>query len=263
MRLVAVVFAGVSMLLLLPPPRRRPDTRLPRLSAHLAQPGPALAGTVPVVLATLLVLVDGTRLALALVLLGCALAAGVLVRRGREARAAVLRQALVVAVCESLVGELRAGQPPVTGLEHCLDVWPDFEPVVAAARLSADVPSALRRLARRRGAEGLREIASAWQVSERSGAGLATALSQVAATARGRQDTRRLVQGELASAQATARLVAGLPVVSLAMSAGIGGNPWHFLFGTPVGVACLGGGALFAFAGLLWIDSIARRVLRS
>ena len=63
MRLVAVVLAGLSMLLLLPPPRRRPDTRLPRLSARLAQPGPALAGTVPVVLATLLVLVDGTRLA--------------------------------------------------------------------------------------------------------------------------------------------------------------------------------------------------------
>ena len=181
---------------------------------------------------------------------------------GRPAVAAA-RQALVVEVCESLVGELRAGQPLVASLEHCLDVWPDFEPVVGAARLSADVPDALRRLAGRPGAEGLREIASAWQVSERSGAGLATALSQVARTARGRQGTRRLVQGELASAQATARLVAGLPVVSLAMSAGIGGDPWHFLLGTAVGVGCLGAGALFAFAGLLWIDRIARSVLRS
>ena len=187
-----------------------------------------------------------------------------LVRRGRAAKAAVARQALVVEVCEALVGELRAGQPPVAGLEHCLDVWPDFEPVVG--RGPARPPTCRPRCGGWpvvRGAEGLREIASAWQVSERSGAGLATALAQVAATARGRQDTRRLVQGELASAQATARLVAVLPVASLAMSAGIGGNPWHFLLGTPVGVACLGGGALFAFAGLLWIDRIARRVLRA
>jgi len=70
------------------------------------------------------------------------------------------------------------------------------------------------------------------------------------------------VEGELASAQATARLVAGLPLASLAMSAGIGADPWRFLLATPVGVACLGIGALFAFAGLLWIDRIASSVLR-
>ncbi len=211
----------------------------------------------------LVVLVDGTRLLLALVLVGMLLAVGVLVRRGRVTAAAAGRQALVVEVCEALVGELRAGQPPVAGLEHCLEIWPDLEPVVAAARLSADVPEALRRLASRPGAEGLREVASAWQVSERSGAALAAALSQVALTARGRQSTRHLVRGELASAQATARLVAGLPLLSLAMSAGIGGDPWHFLLGTPLGVGCLGGGALCAFVGLLWIDRIARAVLRT
>ena len=264
MSLAAVLLTGLCVLLLLPPPRRsavaggRPSVR-----SRLARPGPVQAVAVAALVAVLLVLVDGTRLMLALVLVGCCFAAGVLVRRSRAAEVAAVRQALVVEVCESLVGELRAGRPLVASLEDCLEVWPDFEPVVAAARLSADVPQALRRLAGRPGAEGLREVASAWQVAQRSGAGLATALSQVARTARGRQDTRRLVQGELASSQATARLVAGLPLVSLAMSAGIGGNPWHFLFGTPLGVACLGVGALFAFAGLLWIDLIARTVLRS
>jgi tight adherence protein B len=215
------------------------------------------------VAATLLVLADGTRLALGLVSLGAVGGAGLLVRRGRAARVATVRQAVVVDVCEALVGELRAGQPLTASLEHCRELWPDLEPVVAAARLGADVPASLRRLAAVRGAEGLAEVASAWQVSERSGAGLATALGQVALTARERQGTRRLVQGELASAQATARLVAVLPIASLAMSSGIGGHPWHFLLGTPVGVACLGLGALFAFAGLLWIDRIAATVLRA
>ena len=100
-------------------------------------------------------------------------------------------------------------------------------------------------------------------MSERTGSGLATSLSQVATTSRARQSTRRVVQGELASAQATARLVAVLPVASLAMSAGIGADPWHFLFETPAGVACLGLGVAFAFAGLAWIDRIAVAVLRA
>jgi tight adherence protein B len=208
-----------------------------------------------------LLVLDGTRLALALILLGCTAGAARLVRRSRLAAAAELRQSAVVEVCEALVGELRAGQPPVTALEHCVEVWPAFDPVAGAARLGADVPAALRRLAALPGAEGLREVAAAWQVSEHSGAGLATALGQVAGTARTRQATRHLVAGELASAQATARLVALLPVASLAMSAGIGGDPWHFLLGTPVGLACLGCGAAFALTGLWWIDRIAVGVL--
>jgi tight adherence protein B len=208
-------------------------------------------------------LVGGRRLALALILMGAAGATTLLVRRARRARAADLRRAQVVEVCEALVGELRAGQPFVAALQHCRETWPDLEPVVAAARLDADVPAALRRQAERPGAEGLREVASAWQVSRRTGSGLAAALGQVADTARARQGTQALVRGELASAQATARLVALLPIASLAMSAGVGGDPWQFLLGTPAGLVCLGLGCAFGFTGLLWIDHIAARVLRT
>lgn len=261
MTAIAILLAGTAVVLMLPVPPIRPGAppgghaRLPSSSGLTI----VLAG----VAGALVVLLDGTRLLLAMVVLGGASATGLLVRRARAAKVAEVRQALVVDVCEALVGELRAGRPLMASLEHCLDLWPDFEPVVAAGRLGADVPAALRRLATLRGAEGLAEIASAWQVSQRSGAGLAAALSHVALTARERQGTRRLVRGELASAQATARLVAVLPVASLAMSAGVGGDPWDFLFGTPVGVVCLGLGGLFAFAGLLWIDRIAATVLRA
>lgn len=261
--LVAAGAAASACWLLVPsPPGGRAGGRA-ALAGAVLRPGPATTVAVAGVVGVLLVVLDGTRLALGLVLLGGAAAGSLLVRRARAAKRAAARRSAVVEVCEALVGELRAGQPFLASLEHCVDLWSELAPVVAAARLGADVPAALRRLARAPGAEGLAELASACQVSERSGAGLTTALAQVARTARARQATRLLVQGELASAQATARLVAVLPVASLAMSAGIGGDPWHFLLGTPVGLACLAGGLLCAFAGLLWIDRIAAGVLRS
>jgi tight adherence protein B len=258
----AAVLAALAAMLLVPPPagplvaavrgrRRRLGTGRLALTVVCGTAG------------LLLVTIQGLRLALAVVALSAVAGTAGLVHRARAARAAEQRRRHVVDVAEALVGELRAGQPVITGLEHCVEIWTELDSVVSTARLGADVPAALRRLARLPGAEGLRDVAAAWQVSERSGTGLATAMAQVAETARSQQATRHLVQGELASAQATARLVALLPVASLAMSAGIGGDPWHFLFGTAVGVACLGAGLLLAFAGLLWIDRIAAGVLRA
>jgi tight adherence protein B len=262
MTLLASLATALAVQLLLAPPRAGPRSPQGQDGAPWIRGRPWLAATFVGIGAALLVALDGVRLSLGFIVLGCGGGVVTLVRRARSARAAETHRALVVEVCEALVGELRAGQPLVTSLEHCAEVWPAFESVAAASRLGADVPSALRQLARTRGAGGLREIASAWQVAERSGAGLAAALSQVATTARERQGTSHLVKGELASAQATARLVVLLPFASLAMSAGIGGHPWHFLLATPAGLGCLGTGALLTWTGLLWIDRIADSVLR-
>jgi tight adherence protein B len=84
----------------------------------------------------------------------------------------------------------------------------------------------------------------------------------VVASARARQLAGHLVRGELSSARATARVVALLPVGTLAMSAGIGGDPWSFLFRHPAGVACLAAGVGLVFAGLAWIDRMAATVDR-
>jgi tight adherence protein B len=189
-------------------------------------------------------------------------------RDGRTWAPAVLRlghrretaadQAAVLEVCDLLAAELAAGRPPGAALAAAAERWPPLVAAVEAARLGADVPDALRRLAgERRGAADLDRVAGAWQVAERSGHGLAAALERTADGLRARRRTRRMVDSELASARATARLVACLPLAVLLMGSGAGSDPWSFLLATPVGWLCLGGGLGLVGLGLWWIERLA------
>lgn len=258
---LAVLLAAASAGLLAGRPRRPlSGSARPRLRERAR--GRPLAVVAAGATATLPLWLEGRRLALVLVAVGAALGLSTMVGRGRAARAAERRRAAVVEVAEALAGELRAGQPPQAALERSVDVWPELEPVAAAGRLGADVAAALRRVAGQPGADGLAEVASAWLVSGDSGAALSVALEHVAATARTRQATRHVVAAELASARATARLVALLPLAVLAMASGVGGRPWGFLLDTPAGIACLAGGVVLVLTGLWWIDRIAAAVQR-
>lgn len=214
-------------------------------------------GMVAVCAGGVVVLLDGTTLALGLIAVAASAAGWRTLLRSRRRRAATETAERVVEVCEVLSGELRAGQPPQVALTRCVEVWPALEPAATAARLGADVPDSLRRLAALPGASGLEEVAAAWQVSQRSGGTMAQALARVADAARRRRATQQLVTSELASAQATARLVALLPFVVLAMGSGLGGDPWGFLLTTPGGLVCLAAGLALALVGLSWIERIA------
>lgn len=210
-----------------------------------------------VLVGSLAVLVEGTTLALGSIVVCSLVGADRMARRARERRAAQQRAECVLQVCEALAGELRAGRPPLRALREGVAAWPAFDPVATAGDLGADVPRALRQLATLPGASGLADVASAWQVSERSGGTMAAALSRVADSVRRRRATQQLVMSELASAQATARLVAVLPVAVLVMGAGLGSDPWHFLLTTTFGLVCLSSGLVLTYVGLAWIDRIA------
>lgn len=236
---------------------REASAARPRVRRALVTAGVAAGAAL-----TVLVLRDPVKL-------GWVVAAGVVGTAGgyawHQRRAARREQEgarQVLAACDSLVADLAAGSPVVTALGEAARACPGLVPVAHGADLGGDVASALREASRAPGSHDLRLVAAGWEVAARSGSGLAYSLGHVAEALRMRASSRRVVEAELASARATARLMAGLPVLTWLLGWGTGAHPWVFLFTTGPGVVCLSGGLLLAAVGVSWIDAIARRVER-
>ncbi|WP_395656605.1 type II secretion system F family protein [Nocardioides sp.] len=249
MTTVAATCTALALLLALPPRPRLGTTHRVRLLPLVAPGVVAVALVVP------------RQGALVLVLAAAAAGGLALWRRRRRRREAARVASRVLETCELVAGELASGRPPGAALDRAAIAWPVLAPVAEAFRVGADVPDALRSLGGRvEGAADLRVVAAAWQVAHRTGQGLAVTVDRVAAGLRSAAATRRIVEGELASARATARLVAVLPVLALLMGSGAGGDPWGFLLRTPAGLVCLAAGLGFGLAGLWWIEAIAAEV---
>lgn len=257
MTLLAVALVAVATTLAIPAPTQLPgapsiDRAVPRVLIVVTLVSGALA---------LWSWLDAHQFALVTLLGLVVLGIARLVRRRQVARAADRTAERVLAVCDAMASDLAAGQPPLVSLRRAAEEWPDFAPVAVAGQMGADVPSQLRELAHRPGARQLRTLAATWQVAHDTGSGLAAAIGQAADAIRADRRTARLVATELASAHATARMLAALPVGVLLLGTGIGGDPVGFLTGTTAGLVCLAIGLGLSFAGLLWLERIADRVL--
>lgn len=269
---LACLLAVAAVLLLLP---GNPAVVLrDRLPPELARPSPVAApmgegwprwATQPLIVgilvASVLRLAAGRPhlIVVGLTTLGVAWSFHSLLARHRARRARLHRRTQVVSMCDALVAELQAGQPPGSAVAAVAREWPELEVVSEAARLGGDVPSTLRALAGRPGNEPLSQVAAGWEVAYRSGAGLAGVLDRLAHVLRDDEEVRREVAASLASPRATAVMLAVLPVFGIALGSAIGADPARVLLGSLPGACCLAAGCLLALCGLFWVERIADR----
>ncbi|MET9023871.1 type II secretion system F family protein [Actinopolymorpha sp. NPDC004070] len=180
---------------------------------------------------------------------------GVVVSRRKDVRR---RRAALWEATETVAAELRAGRSADQALAAGASVLPDLAAAAAVSRMGGDVPAALRAV-HAPGAEHLRRLAVAWSVAGSTGAGLAAVLERIARGMRAEERLREEVAATLAAPRATARMLAVMPLVGLALGAGVGANPLTFLFRTPYGLGCLVLGTLLAAAGVWWVERLAGR----
>ncbi|MEV6329581.1 type II secretion system F family protein [Streptomyces sp. NPDC051909] len=198
-------------------------------------------------------------------LLAGAVAVPLVGRRLRAARARREREERadrVVELCGAVAGELRAGWQPGQALAFAARaggaLGEQEAAVLAAARFGGDVPEALRRAARRDGADGLAGMAACWQVAVDGGAGLAAGLDRLESALRAHRDQRERLRAQLAGAWATVAVLAVLPVAGLGLGSALGARPLRVLLHTPAGLGCLLVGGALEAAGLWWAARIVR-----
>ncbi|WP_350279407.1 type II secretion system F family protein [Kribbella sp. HUAS MG21] len=174
-----------------------------------------------------------------------------------QQKTAATRRATIIEALDVLAADLTAGRPPITALEGAASISPDFQPVHAAAKLGADVPTALSRAATTPGASSLRALAAAWRVTEESGAAFAALTERLANALRADEAIHRQTESSLANARTTARILATLPALGITLGYALGANPLTFLTATPPGWLCLTTGLSLTALGLHWTTHLS------
>ncbi|WP_415972719.1 type II secretion system F family protein [Rhodococcus sp. 077-4] len=165
---------------------------------------------------------------------------------------------------EVVIGELRVGSHPATAS------------AVAADECGGIASAALRGAASRsrlggRAADGiaatdslldaeLGRLAAAWRVADDHGLALAELLDAVRDDMLGRRRFRERTDASLAGARATALVLAGLPILGVALGQLMGADPLKILLGGGLGGMLLLIGTALGCAGLLWTDAITGKV---
>jgi tight adherence protein B len=159
-----------------------------------------------------------------------------------------------------LVAELHAGAHPADAVQAAADtqtggpadVVRALGSAAAAARLGGDVPAVLRSAAPDHLRSWLNRLALAWALADRYGIPLAELLDAIRGDTEHRARFNTEVQARLAGPRATAMMLAGLPLLGLALGQALGAAPGRVLCQTPVGQVLLVIGTGLACAGVQW-----------
>jgi tight adherence protein B len=111
-------------------------------------------------------------------------------------------------------------------------------------------------------ARSLRRVSAAVVLSVRTGCSLAAVVGAVEDDLRARRRLRQDLRSATAGARASSVLLAGLPVLALAMGSGVGADPWQVLTATGPGQVLLVVGVALEAAGLAWSGRLVRRAVR-
>nr|WP_063006891.1 hypothetical protein [Nocardia kruczakiae] len=165
---------------------------------------------------------------------------------------------------EVVIGELRTGAHPsaaaaVAAAEIGGAAGAAFAVSAARARLGGSAADGLRGRPCAVTTE-LDRVADAWEVAERHGLALAELLSAARDDLAGRMRFSDRTTAALAGARASAAVLAGLPLLGIALGQLMGAHPLQVLMSRGVGSVVFPLGAGLIGVGLLWADAITRRV---
>ena len=185
-------------------------------------------------------------------------------RAGRDCRTAATAATGLSDALGILVAELRAGAHPGDAITAAAETQGDGSPnvgtdvvralsaVAAAARLGGDVPAVLRSVGPAPLRAWLGRLADAWLLADHYGIPLADLLDAVRSDTEHRVRFAAEVQARLAGPRATAAVLAGLPLLGLALGQAVGAAPLRVLCQTVVGQVLLVIGTAATCIGVLW-----------
>lgn len=269
--LAAVSLAGAIGMAGRPPPVSRlracRGSPTPSIRRPVSRPGAATTVAVAGLAGSALVAAH-----ISLLLVSVAAGSGLLVRRVRGARrtsrARNTAATATVEVTLALAGELRAGRTPAESLAAVADLAGPLRPALDAAHLAVAVganPAAeLARAATTvAGAERLGLVAAAWAVAESAGGRVAVVLERLAEAMDSDDELRQELDAAMAGPRATMALLAGLPLLGLALGQAVGARPIDLLLHRPLGWGLLAAAAVLDALGVVVTRAIAVHALRA
>ncbi|HEY7173605.1 MAG TPA: hypothetical protein VH442_01705 [Micromonosporaceae bacterium] len=168
--------------------------------------------------------------------------------------------------------DLRAGADPAAATRDFLPIDSDAEPPKPTAARDSDRAHAISLPTRPDDGDGLprrveaadllrHRVEAAVRLAQETGAPLADLLDRLEHDGRVAERARVSAATQATGAQATAWLLAALPLAGIAFGQGIGANPAHVVLHTPFGAACACGAMAFQLSGLAWVRRLAGSIM--